>query len=81
MGVGGGRVWRGIDIIYCLFHHENIHCGYSLEVPLPGTSNEYHMFSWKNKKNVITFWLKKKTLKKVLYLELCINFVYTEVKA
>ena len=34
-------------------------CGYSLEAPLRGTSNEYHMFLLRNKKNVSTFWLKK----------------------
>ena len=34
-----------------LFLHENICCGYSLEVPQWGTSNEYpqHMFSWGKK--------------------------------
>ena len=33
-----------------LFHHENICCGYSLEVPHQGASNEYpqHTFSGKN---------------------------------
>ena len=37
---------------------------YSLEVPQWGTSNEYpqHMFSSRNKKNIDTFWLEKKTL-------------------
>ena len=51
-----------------LFLHENICCGYSLEVPQWGTSNEYpqHMFSWKNKKNVSTFRLEKGAC-----LELC----------
>ena len=39
----------------------NICCGYSLEVPHRGTSNEYpqHMFSSRNKKNTDNFWLKK----------------------
>ena len=39
-------------------------CGYSLEVPQQGTSNEYpqHMFPWRNKTNINTFWLKKKCL-------------------
>ena len=47
-----------------LFVHENICCGYSLEAPRRGTSNEYpqHMFSWTNKKNINTFGLKKSTL-------------------
>ena len=41
-------------LIFFLFLHENICCGYSLEVPHAGTSNEYpqHMFSWRNKKNI-----------------------------
>ena len=31
-------------------------CGYSLEAPHWGTSNEYpHMFPWRNKKNINTF--------------------------
>ena len=47
---------------------ENICCGYSLEVPQRGASNEYsqHMFSSRNKKNIATFWLKKAP-----YQELC----------
>ena len=34
--------------------HENIYCGYPLEVPHQGASNEYpqHMFSWRNKKKI-----------------------------
>ena len=42
----------------------NIRCGYSLEAPLRGASNEYpqHTFSWRNKKIIITFLLKKKCL-------------------
>ena len=33
-----------------LFLHENICCGYSLEAPCQGASNEYpqHIFSWSN---------------------------------
>ena len=30
-------------LIFFLFLHENIHCGYSLEVPHQGASNEYDM--------------------------------------
>ena len=40
-----------------LFLHENICCGYSLEAPRQGASNEYpqHMFSWRKKKeNIFT---------------------------
>ena len=42
-------------LISFLFLHENICCGYSLEAPQPGASNEYpqHMFSWRNKKNIM----------------------------
>ena len=45
---------RGIHITFFLYLHENICCGYSLEVPRRGTSNEYpqHMFWWGNKKNI-----------------------------
>ena len=41
-------------LIFLLFLNENICCGYALEVPQLGTSNEYqqHIFSWRNKKNV-----------------------------
>ena len=61
---------RGIHIIFSLFLHENICCGYSLEVPQQGTSNEYpqHMFLWRNKKDISIFRVKK-----VPYLLLCIN--------
>ena len=39
-------------MIFFLFLHENICCGYSLEPPRGGAANEYpqHMFPWKNKK-------------------------------
>ena len=33
---------KSIQIKGSLFLHENICCGYSLEAPLEGTSNEYH---------------------------------------
>ena len=48
--------------LFFLFLHENVCCGYSLEVPRRGASNEYpqHMFSCRIKKNINTFWLKKK---------------------
>ena len=40
-------------LIAFLFLHKNKCCGYSLEVPHRGASNEYpqHTFSWRNKKN------------------------------
>ena len=42
-------------LISFLFLHKNTRCGYSLEAPRWGASNEYsqHMFSWRNKKNII----------------------------
>ena len=55
--------WRGINSIFFLFLHENICCGYSLEVPQRGSSNlsQKHMFLRRNNKNVRIFWLKPKT--------------------
>ena len=46
-------------LIFFLFVRKTICCGYSLEVPHWGTSNEYpqHMFSWRNKKNIFLAWL------------------------
>ena len=40
---------------------ENICCGYSLEAPHQGASNEYqqHMFSLRNKKDISSFQMKK----------------------
>ena len=42
-------------LISFLFLHENICCGYSLEAPHRGASNEYpqHMFLWRNKKKIM----------------------------
>ena len=47
------------------FLKENICCGYSLEAPHHGASNEYpqHMFSSSNKKNV-HFWASNSWLDK-----------------
>ena len=69
---------------------KNICCGYSLEVPHWGTSNEYpqHMFSLRNKKDISSFRMKKVPylllwiistfrLKKVLYLDLWNRFWQT----
>ena len=52
------------DIIYFLFHDENICSGYPLEAPRRGASNEYsqHMFSLRNKKDISIFRMKKKCL-------------------
>ena len=58
-----------IHLIFFLFLDENICCGYSLEAPRRGASNEYpqHTFSSRNKQNISAVWLKK-----VPYLELCV---------
>ena len=42
-------------LLFFLFFHENIYCGYLLEAPHRGASNEYpqYMFSWRNDKNMI----------------------------
>ena len=42
-------------LVSFLFLHENVCCGYSLEAPRRGASNEYpqHMFPWRNKKNIM----------------------------
>ena len=60
-------------LIFWLFLHKNLCCGYSLEVPHWGTSNEYpqHRFSWKNKKTINTSWLVK-----VSYLVLWVFIAY-----
>ena len=46
--------YRQKVLIFFLILHENICCGYSLEAPCWGTSNEYpqHMFLWWNKKTI-----------------------------
>ena len=42
------------EVLIVIFLHKNIHvgCGYSLEMPPYGTSNEYQqcMFSWRRKR-------------------------------
>ena len=50
-----------IRLIFFLLLHENLCCGYSLEAPHGGASNEYpqHMFLWRNKKTITPFGLKK----------------------
>ena len=55
------QIRGGIHIIFFLFLHKNICCGYSLEAPRRGASNEYpqHMFSWSNKKDISIFRMKK----------------------
>ena len=55
-------------LISFLFLHENICCGYSLEGSQQGASNEYpqHMFSWRNKKNIM--WIPRLICSYVLVL-------------
>ena len=54
-------------LIFFLFVHENICCGYSLEAPRQGVSNEYpqHMFSCTNKK--ILIWVPLLSAAMVIY--------------
>ena len=60
----------GIHIILFLFLYENVCCGYSLEVPHRGTSNEYPqlMFSWRNKKKSINTVEKLPCLERAKFL-------------
>ena len=55
--------------MFFLFLHENICCGYSLEAPRQGASNEYpqYMFLWRNKKNINTFGMKKASYQELQY--------------
>ena len=52
---------RGYPHNFFLFLDKNICCGYSLEVPRWGASNEYpqHMFSLRNKEDISIFRMKK----------------------
>ena len=54
------QIRGGIHIIFFLFLHEYICCGYSLEMPRQGASNEYpqHMFLLRNKKDISIFQTK-----------------------
>ena len=51
-------------LIFFLFVHKNICCGYSLEVPRWGASNEYpqHMFSWRHKTIIELFGRKTRLI-------------------
>ena len=62
------QIRGGIHIIFFLFLDENICCGYSLEAPQRGASNEYpqYMLSLRNKKDISIF-----PMKKAPYLLLC----------
>ena len=63
------QIRGGNRILFFLLLDENICCGYSLEVPRRGASNEYpqHMFLLRNKKYIGIFRIKKAP-----YLLLCI---------
>ena len=54
--------FTGVDIIF-LMSAQNIDCGYSLEPPRRGGSDEYPqpMFVSRNKKKYLGFYLKKKS--------------------
>ena len=56
-----------------LFFYENIDYGYSSEAAWQGASYEYpqYILSWIDKRNVSTFWLKKKS-----YLELWTSHIF-----
>ena len=58
-------------IVLFLFLYKNIGCGYSLEAPRRGASNEYpqHMFLWRNKKSINIFQLKKSALSGVIVIK------------
>ena len=48
---------RVIHIIFFLFLHENICCGYSLEAPRQGASNEYHNICFRGEiRKISTFF-------------------------
>ena len=50
--------------IFFLFLHKNISCGYSLEAPQQGASNEYpqHMFLWRTGENYPRITIKYSSL-------------------
>ena len=54
---------RGIHIIFFLFLHKNVCCGYSLEEPRRGASNEYHNICFRGEiRNISAFFGGKKHL-------------------
>ena len=59
----------GYQVNIFLFQHENICCGYSLEVPCQGTSNKYpqHIFCWEIRKILYQyFWIGKSILSRAM---------------
>ena len=59
---------KSIDIF--LFLPKNIWCGYSLQAPWQGASNEYpqHVFLWRNKKTTISMLLLFAAMYKEVFL-------------
>ena len=55
--------WGHSELIYFLFLHENICCGYSLEAPQWGTSNEYNNIGFRGEISKVSMPLctEKKT--------------------
>ena len=66
----------GIRYIVLLFLDKNICCGYSLEAPRWGASNEYpqYMFLSRIKKNIDTFLLKKAPYQELCWVVIAPNF-------
>ena len=64
---------------FFLFLHKNICCGYSLEAPRQGASNEYpqHMFSWRNGENYLRIITKYSSLTSPLVL--CYIYMYVSM--
>ena len=61
---------RGYQVNIFLFLHENICCGYSLEAPHRGASNEYHNICFRGEIRKISILLgwKKSALARAMYL-------------
>ena len=55
--------------------HKNICCGYSLEAPQRGASNEYpqDMILWKNKKNYPRISIECSSFKILLFTHYCLD--------
>ena len=62
---------------FFLFLRKNICCGYSLEAPRGGASNEYpqHIFLRRNKKSINTFCMKKASYLKISSRQESYSFV------
>ena len=74
----------GLWVLFFLFLLKNIDCGYSLELPQRGSSNEYpqSMFLSRNKKNNVypckpQFYCIKVGFKGVKIIKVCFRDVFT----